>query len=197
MLELRSCSILLSVVKPPLDDTTVTSIVEALTEKTYAHGHGIGRREARLLGLRVEDLDGDVDKAIWNLYTDYEKSLALEESGHPSTFLTDPAADKVERDSYEVGYVESETLLHAHSGTLEVQRIRKTPPQLNLNLNLSLQLPAGVQPAQLPPQTQQLLQQMVQQALPQLQKEVDAQIRSQSPVERIDFSLKDARWRQI
>src|SRR5439155_24029763 len=102
-----------------------------------------------------------------------------------------------ERDSYAVGYAESETLLHAHSGTLEVQRIRKTPPQLNLNLNLSLQLPAGVQPAQLPPQTRPLLQQMVQQALPQLQKEVDAQIRSQAPVERIDFSLKDARWRQI
>jgi hypothetical protein len=187
---------LLSLVQPPLDDATVTTIVEALTEKTYAHGHGIGRLEARQLGLRVEPLDGKIGDAAWNLYLDYEQSLALGDSGDPSLLFTEDGSDKVRQENYAVGYIESESMVHLHSGTLEVQRVRKIP-QLNLNLNLSLQLPAGFQPGQLQPPQQQILQQMVQQAVPQVQQLVNEEIRKQAPIERMDVNLKDAKWRLV
>lgn len=66
---------LLALCQPPMEDTRVTAIVEALTEKTYVHGHGIGRKEAKLIGLQVEYMDGEVADAVWNLFKDYEEAL--------------------------------------------------------------------------------------------------------------------------
>ncbi len=37
----------------------MTSIIDTLTEKMYFHGHAIGRREAKELGLPVEYPDAD------------------------------------------------------------------------------------------------------------------------------------------
>lgn len=188
---------LLSLVRPPLDDPTVSAIVEALTEKTYAHGHGIGRKEARHLGLRVEELEGTVADIVWTLYLDYEASLRLADSGDPTTFFTDTGPDTLRQDNYEVAYVESEHALHAFSGSLEARRVRRIPQQLSLNLNLGLQLPPGIQPQDLPQQAQQVLQQIVQGAAPALQQAVNEEIRRQAPVERIEANLRDGRWRAL
>ncbi len=186
---------LLSLVKPPLDDPTVTAIVEALTEKTYAHGHGIGRKEARQLGLRVKELDGEVADRVWSLYLDYESSLQLDQSGDVSTLLTDTGPDTHSGGNYEVAYIESEARLHGFSGTLEVRRLRRIPQQMSINLNLGLQFPAGIQPQQIPQQAQQILQQMVQQTGQHIEQAVREELRRQAPVERIDASLRDPRWR--
>jgi hypothetical protein len=182
-------------VQPPLDDTTVTSIVEALTEKSYAHGHGIGRKEARQLGLKVHDLDGEVADLVWRLYLDYESSLKMEESGDVTTRFTDDGPDVVVENNYDLAYIESEQLQHSFSGSLDLRRVRKIPQQLSLNLNLNLGLPPGIQAAQLPAQAQQVLQQLVQQAAPQVQQLVNEELRKQSPVDRIEVNLRDGRWR--
>lgn len=186
---------LLSLVQPPLDDTTVTTIVEALTEKSYAHGHGIGRQEARQLGLKVFDLDQAQDDLVWRLYLDYEASLRLGDSGDVSVKFTDNGPDNVREDNYEVAYIESEQLQHSFSGGLDLRRVRRVPQQLSLNLNFNLQLPAGVQPAQLPANVQQVTQQILQQVSTEAERLVREELRKQAPVERTEINLRDGQWR--
>lgn len=50
----------------------VAAVTEALTEGYFSHGYPIGRREARELGLKVTEVDGEVWELIWQLYLGYE-----------------------------------------------------------------------------------------------------------------------------
>ena len=71
---------LLDLRKPALEDRLVTAIIEALTEKTYVHNHGIGRDEAKQIGMQVELLDEEAERDIWNLFCDFEQELRLGET---------------------------------------------------------------------------------------------------------------------
>jgi len=52
-----------------MEERRITSIIQALTEKMYAHGHGIGRREAKEIMLQmVEKVDTSLEDPIWKLY---------------------------------------------------------------------------------------------------------------------------------
>lgn len=56
----------------------INKIVDTLNSKFYFHGHPINRIEATNLGLPVTHVDGALEKAIWDLYKDYEKEMELE-----------------------------------------------------------------------------------------------------------------------
>jgi hypothetical protein len=166
--------------------------VESLAEKTYSHGHAVGRHEAKELGLPVTSPPPDVDGLMLALLGDYERTLDLRTPVDPDAML---GQDKDEAEGpLTMGVVESTDLVHAFRGTLHVKRVRQAPPTINVQLNLNLQLPPGVPPAAVPQEAiQQALQQM-QQAVPGM---VMQQVKQQSPVLRIEARLTGGYWRDV
>lgn len=65
--------------KKKMSDNEIATIVDYFTEKLYSHQYFIGRREAREdLGLKnVINADGELAKAMADLYEEYKKEMAL------------------------------------------------------------------------------------------------------------------------
>jgi hypothetical protein len=187
---------LLALCKPPLAEATITTIIEALTEKMYAHGHGISIDEAQLVGLMVKPMPTDVGKTVWDLYLDYENALALNANPDPYSYFPDDAANVYQETGALGVLMESAGLAHVFSGTIRIERVRKMPPQLNINLNFPLNLPPSVQPQTLPQQVQAIIQQLLQQAAQQLQGMVQAEIARQAPTEAVVVRWVGGAWRQ-
>ncbi len=51
----------------------VPVVTQALTEGYFSHGYPIGRREAKELGLNVQEADEEMWDVIWQLYLGYEE----------------------------------------------------------------------------------------------------------------------------
>ena len=54
------------------DPERVANVTHALTEGYFSHGYPIGRREAKDLGLKVTEAQGELWDIIWKLYLSYE-----------------------------------------------------------------------------------------------------------------------------
>jgi hypothetical protein len=184
---------LLSLHKPPLDDRQISAITEALTEKIYVHGHGIGRREASQMGLDVRILDEKEEDVVWSLYEAYEKIFRLRESADVESYFGQ-GSDSYERPETPVACIESGKHLHAFVGNLRAQRIRTIPPNPAINVNLTLNIPPDIQAPQLPQAIQQAIQQLLQQAVQELSKLVAQEIQRQSPVAGISAGIVGGAW---
>jgi hypothetical protein len=57
----------------------VPIVTQALTEGYFSHGYPIGRREAKELGLKVIEAQGELWDVIWKLYLGYEELFKEEE----------------------------------------------------------------------------------------------------------------------
>ena len=64
---------------PKTEHSLIQDIADNLTSKLYFHGHPINRTEAKVLGLRVEKLDGHVEDLLWRLYSDFADEMAMED----------------------------------------------------------------------------------------------------------------------
>jgi hypothetical protein len=188
---------LLALCKPPLPEATIMAIVEALTEKMYAHGHGISIEEAQSIGLNVKDMQPNVESTVWDLYIDYEDALRLNANPDPYSYFTDEVTNVYEEAGALGVCMESLGLAHAFQGTIRIERMRKIPPQLNINLNFPLNLPPSVQPQTLPQQLQTILQQILQQAAQQLQGMVQQEIARQAPIEATRTRWVGGTWLRI
>lgn len=188
---------LLALCIPPLSEATITTIVEALTEKMYAHGHGIAIEEAKSIGLRVESMPKDVEKTVWELYLDYENALRLDANPDPYAYFTDDAVNVYEETEALGVCMESVGLAHAFQGTIRIERVRKMAAQLNINLNFPLNLPPSVQLQTLPQQVQAVIQQMLQQAAQQLQGIVQQEIARQAPIEAVRARWLGGMWSRV
>lgn len=188
---------LLSLARPPIDDKRVTAIIETLTEKTYAHGHGIGRQEAQEIGLSVEMLEGGIADSVWNLYLEYETLLKMAGSHDPQAYFPLSGPDLYEEKGGVFACIESAQMLHAFKGDFRLTRVRRIPPNPTINVNVNLQLPPNLPPQQLPQQLQQVLSQEVQRAAQQIQQLVQQQIAQQSPIEKIDAAIVGGKWEVI
>ena len=81
---------LLALHMDPKQKTKIDTIVETLTEKLYTHDYAITRHEAKnTLGLKVVYPEPELDQAMWKLYEQYEKDLAIREPLNPLTILGD------------------------------------------------------------------------------------------------------------
>lgn len=188
---------LLALTQPPMPDSAVSAIVEALTEKMFAHGHGIGVAEAQSIGLNAKEMDGDLDRLVWDLYLDYESTLSLDTNPDPRTYFPDDDTNVYfERDATGV-CVESLGLLHVFKGDIRFERVRKMPGQLTINLNFPINLPPTVSPQQLPQQLQAAIQQILQQATQQLHNMVQQEVARQAPVERIGHGWFGGTWIRV
>jgi hypothetical protein len=166
-----------------------------LAEKTYQHGHAIGRREAQDIGLNIKLPDADLEDLMWRLYECYEQLTDLREPLDPRTFI--PAGQEEHTATLTMGAIESSVVAHHFTGEFKGRNTRQVPPQLALHVNLNLQLPANVDPQQLPAAAQQALQQMMQQFQQQAQVLLQQEIRNQMPVTGFQGWLQNGAWRQL
>jgi hypothetical protein len=65
----------------------VKDIADSLNSKLYFHGHPINLTEAQELGLKAESISSEFQKAVWDLYLDYERDLKLETQFKPDMEL--------------------------------------------------------------------------------------------------------------
>lgn len=185
---------LLSLCQPPLEERRIETTVQALTEKMYAHGHGIGRVEAEEIGLQVKKVDVDMENLIWNLYLSYEKEFKLQESMEPEGYFPSDSEDEYSQNEWEVACIESTEKLHVFEGRLKMKRIRRPIPTVNLSINLPLQLPPTITPETLSQDLQVVLQQFTQNAANQIRTEVMRQLAAQAPVVGVQARLIGGKW---
>lgn len=76
--------------KSPDQEHRVSEIVERLTSKLYFHGHPINRTEAKEhVGLMTaRNAEEKVEKAMWDLYLDYEAELKMDSRFDPAAEFT-------------------------------------------------------------------------------------------------------------
>ena len=188
---------LLSLSRPPYAEATADAISEALTEKMYAHGHGIGIDEAHELGLRTERMESPLESLLWQLYLEYEEALKLETSADPESYFANDT-DNVYEEPDAVGvFMESRDVGHSFAGKIQIRRMRQIP-NLNLNINMPLNLPPSITPQNIPAQVQQMVQQLLQQqALPEIKRMVEAEVARQAPVQGIQARMVGGAWRRV
>ena len=177
--------------KEKMDEEKINSIIETLTEKIYSHGHGIGRKEAKDIGLPIIP-DEKVEKMIWQLYLKYEEFLKLADPIYPEIELG-IGENKILKD-LPLAVIESAKKLHIHKVNVDLRKNRKVPPSPQINLNLNLQLPPSIKPNQIPQQAQQILQQLMAQISQNITQLVQQEIVRQSPIVGIGGRVYGGNW---
>ena len=178
--------------KEKLDEEKISSIIETLTEKIYSHGHAIGRREAKDIGLPVKYPDDDLENLMWELYLKYEEFLKLREPVHPEILLKDKEQHQIE--DMPIAVIESSKKLHIFKTNIELKKKRNIPPNPQININLGLQLPPEISPQQIPHQAQQILNQILNQISQIIPNVVQQEIVRQSPVIGIEGKAYGGKW---
>lgn len=177
--------------KPPLEKKRVKAIVDALVEKMYFHGHGIGRTEAKDLGVQVEIPPDDVEENMWRLFCLYEDIVGLTRAFDPETAIPEGETEYNEP-NWTVATIESEHKTHVFRGELRLRRVYQMPPQLNIAFNLNFGLPPTLDPHQVQP----VLQQIAQQLDSQVRDAVTRQLRQLVPV-RLEAKLVGCSWQEL
>lgn len=175
-----------------LDEEKISTIIETLTEKIYSHGHAIGRREAKDIGLPVEYPEEKLENLMWELYLKYEDFLKLREPIHPELILKDKYQCQIE--NMPIAIIESAKKLHIFKTNIELNKERNIPPNPQMNINLGLQLPAGVNIQEIPQQVQQILNQLLNQVSQMIPGIVQQEIERQSPVIGIKGRALGGKW---
>ena len=181
---------LLSREAPP-NESVMSTIVETLAEKVYAHGHAIGYKEALETGLPVELATGAEEQLLWDLYCAYEDDFKMKEP-------IDVAAELANVDLYSedviVAAVESSDVSFEFRAQFEAKAKRQIPQQLNVAFNLNLQLPPGLSPDAIPASIQQELAAAQQGLFAQAQIAVQEALRAQAPIIGAEAAMRSAKW---
>ena len=180
--------------KEKMDEAKIASIIETLTEKIYSHGHAIGRKEAKEIGLPIEIPDNPLEDILWKLYLKCEDLLKLKEPIDPFVALCDKEEEHLE--NIPIAIIESESKLHIFSLSVALKRKRQVPSNPQININVGLNLPPSVKPEEIPQQAQQILQQMINQIAQEAQRLVQQEIIKQSPEIGIDAKGYGGKWRE-
>ncbi len=178
-----------------IEEERMTTIIEALTEKMYSHGHAIGRREAAELGLPVEIPSLELELLLWELYTHYEAMLQLSEPLDLEQLLKNQEEQTLS--DLRLACIESAHRLDVFEHHLHIKRRRQIPNNPQININVNLALPAGVNLQALPQNIQQLLQQLIQQVSQQIPLLVQQELVRQSPVIGIEARSYGGRWHEV
>ena len=125
--------------KAPLGEQQINSIIESLAEKTYQHGHAIGRTEAADIGLKIVRPSRKIESRMWSLYEAYEELCKLRTPIDLRTFVPPGKDEHTER--LVLGCIESSREAHHFAIDFGVRHKRDATPQVSLNLNVSVQWP--------------------------------------------------------
>ena len=182
--------------KEKFEEGKIGTIIEALTEKMYSHGHAIGRTEAAELGLPVDKPDDNLETLIWTLYQEYERLLQLAEPIDPEELLTRENKEEHTIDNIPLAVIESIPKVDIFELNSIFRRKRQVPPNPQININMNLGLPPGVDPKELSQNFQQVVQQLIgqiAQAIPQI---VRQEIVRQSPIVGIEGRTFGGKWKE-
>ncbi|PIU89605.1 MAG: hypothetical protein COZ06_17725 [Armatimonadetes bacterium CG_4_10_14_3_um_filter_66_18] len=186
---------LLGARRSPHDEQANDLIVEALSEKMYAHGHAIGRHEAKEIRLQVNFPDASIEELMWQLFEHYEALLALNDPLDIDSAI--PEGEEELTTMATLACLESLARTDLFRGDLRLRRIRQMPPQLNLNVNLNLALPPNIARDKVPPALQQAVQELLNQAQAQITQMVQAEVHKQAPVKGTEARLLHAGWQDV
>jgi len=179
-----------------LDEDKIAAIIEALTEKMYSHGHAIGRKEAKELGLPIDNADNDLDEMMWALFQDYEQMLGLRTPYDFEDILTSQNKEEHTEKDVPMAVIESVASLNVFEINATFKRRRQIPANPQINVNLNFGLPPGVDPAQLPANFQQIIQQILTQISQIVPKLVQEEITRQSPIIGIEARMYGGKWKE-
>lgn len=178
-----------------LDEDRMGTIIEALTEKMYSHGHAIGRKEATELGLPVEKPQRNLEHLVWKLYKDYEGLFDLTSPIDPEELLRNSGKDEHTEHNLRVAAIESSSKLNIFDLSFAVRQRRQIPANPQINLNLNVGLPPGLDPTKPPQDFQQVMQRLLQQISSELPKMIQQEIARQSPVVGIEVRHYGGKWK--
>lgn len=177
-----------------IDEERISTTIETLTEKMYSHGHGIGRKEAKDIGLPVVEPPAKIEELMWELYLEYESMLKLQSPLDLMEWLGDEEEKEILNQP--VGVIESTGKLHIHESNIKVRKKRKIPPNPQINFQVGLQLPPQLQSQQIPQQIQQLMQQCLQQISQKAPKIIQEELKKQSPIIGLDINPHGGGWHE-
>jgi hypothetical protein len=152
-----------------MDESKMSAIVEALTEKMYSHGHAIGRKEASDLGLPVLKADEELSSILWNLHSSYEQFLKLNDPLDVIAHLKGKNIDEETLKDEPVAVIESVEKLDVCESTLTL-KVKRQVGQLSMTTPFTL--PPGIDPGNpdLPALVQHLQPQVVQMVEQEIKK---------------------------
>jgi hypothetical protein len=135
---------LLSLHPPEMPRDEAEKLVEMLTVGMYSHGHMIGRKEAKKLGLNVRIANKETDDLLWKLLGEYSTAMELDKPFNALQLSAGQAATPVKVTATRA-FIESVGKTDAFVSEGSVARVQPG----------AFQLPPGVQ---LPPQMQAQVQ---------------------------------------
>ncbi len=181
----------------PFDDQRNHLLIDTLAERTYAHGHAIGRNEAIEMGLPVVAPDAELERLVWELYVEYERDLKLADPVDPVEYL---AGVDERSEAVTTALVESAWGLSTYDGTLTVKAVRTVPEELDIDLNLRVQMPEEFDISALDePQTdvlQQFVEKLQEQLLESIAQPVHDEVVRQSPITDYSVTFSGLKWKQ-
>ena len=159
----------------PFSEEDNHEIIRKLSSEVYSHNHAINRTEAvKYLGLtQVKNAEVlDLEQDLWALYLEYKELFQLENPFSPEEHLVANDLEEHTWNDLNLACVESENRMDTCRKSVQVRRLRKVPPTINLNLNqLQLptinlpNLPASLTPEQIQALVQQVANTTMQQTL--------------------------------
>lgn len=176
-----------------IEEQRINSIIETLAEKTYFHGHAIGRLEAKSIGLEVIEAQEELDHLMWSLFEQYEQLFKLNEPLDVKAII--PSNNDEYEEEIVIGAIESVRRTDLFMGNYKVKKVRQMPPQLNLALNFSL--PPQIQSDMLPAQINDVLQRFVQQMKGELPNLIQVEVSKQAPISNIQGDFYNGSWKDM
>jgi len=183
---------LLTTRKEMIAEEKLNPIIDILTTEMYFHGHAIGRKEAKDIGLPIIYPDVELEEKLWKLFLIYEKFLKLDEPVFPEILLKNK--ERVELELIPIALIESENKLHVHKLDFEIKQNRKIPTNPSFKFNLQLQLPPNITPQSITQQTQQVLNQLLNQINQQIPAMIGKELQKQSPVMGYKWKIYNTKW---
>jgi Serine dehydrogenase proteinase len=197
---------LLSTRAKPFSDTENQEIIRGLSSEVFSHGHAINRTEAlnNLLLKQVKNAeDYNIADELWTLYEEYRNLFKLEEPYHPEEYLISNDLENHTWNKLNLACVESAKRFDICTTDMRVVRLRKIPPQVNLNVsNVNFptinipNIPASITLEQVQALIQQVAGQVIQQSINATVGSVVEQLIKSLPqagFERIQFN---SGWRK-
>ena len=125
--------------KIQLKEDEIMKVVDYFTERLYSHQYFIGRKEAKEdLGVEtVMDADGNLSKAMTDLYEEYDKELGFGKMWNPQNEIATNAVQTVK--DYKIAFIESTQMSNYYEISAEYRKQQ---------LNVVQQTPHG--PVQVP-----------------------------------------------
>lgn len=150
----------------PFSEEKNREIVQKISSEVYSHSHAISRTEAiKYIGLKHGKKAEDIGVAdeLWKLYQEYKSLFHLDEPFSPNEYLISNDLEEHTWTDLNLACIESLKKFDICKKDLRVRRLRKVPPQVNLNLR-DLHLP----PINIPNLPSNLNQQNINQLIQQI-----------------------------